>query len=366
MTELLVDGKNAFPWIISCIRRAKKSIYINMFIWRNDCIGNLIAEEVLAAAERGVHVHISKDRYGIICESCEETRKSFFHRRPVLKEKISISALHFLYARNGKAPFEAAVDDGGLLGKILSHPNITVEANENKYDHSKFYVFDDKTVILGGVNIEDKENSVDYFGRSYRDYMIIFDDPQLVDEFLTCRKECKSSLHFGMNIKKPLAHSGMQKAYLDLITSSKEFLTIVMAYFSPLPDFEKAILEAAERNVKVKIIIPRKANFQDNLNKYTVHRLLKKSGGRIEVYTYPQMLHAKLLMNESKISLGSCNITKKAFNQLDELNTFLPNDSSSCALQIRNSVEESLNVSDRIDESVKYNLLAAKTESLFI
>ena len=46
MVELLIDGKNAFLRIIECIRRAEKSIYINMFIWRNDTIGNLIAEEV--------------------------------------------------------------------------------------------------------------------------------------------------------------------------------------------------------------------------------------------------------------------------------------------------------------------------------
>ena len=70
-TELLVDGKNAFPEIIRCIRKAHESIFINMFIWRNDTIGCTLAHELLAAADRGVKVTISKDRYGVICETCE-------------------------------------------------------------------------------------------------------------------------------------------------------------------------------------------------------------------------------------------------------------------------------------------------------
>ena len=59
--ELIVDGKNAFPEIIKYIRSAEHSIYINMFIWRNDSIGNLLAQEILDAANRGVKVYISKD-----------------------------------------------------------------------------------------------------------------------------------------------------------------------------------------------------------------------------------------------------------------------------------------------------------------
>jgi hypothetical protein len=46
---LLVDGKEAFPEILKCIGNAKKSITINMFIWRDDNIGNAIAKAILDA-----------------------------------------------------------------------------------------------------------------------------------------------------------------------------------------------------------------------------------------------------------------------------------------------------------------------------
>ena len=78
---LLADGKAAFPEILRCIAGAKKSIYINMFIWRDDRIGNDIAQAVLEAAQRGVQVEISADRYGVVLEKSEECKRSFFHKR---------------------------------------------------------------------------------------------------------------------------------------------------------------------------------------------------------------------------------------------------------------------------------------------
>ena len=76
---LLVNGKNAFPEIIRCIENAQISIEINMFIWRDDEIGNRMANAVLSAADRGVKVCISVDRYGVVLEKSEESKKSFFH-----------------------------------------------------------------------------------------------------------------------------------------------------------------------------------------------------------------------------------------------------------------------------------------------
>ena len=365
--KLLVDGKNAFPKIIECIRDAHESILINMFIWRNDSIGNTVAKEILSAAERGVKITISKDRYGVVCESCEENRKSFFNRKPNFTEKVKISALKLFYNREPRVTFNQTEEDSGeLLGAVLNHPNITVACNTNKYDHCKYYVFDNKTVIVGGINIEDKENGCDYAGRQYRDYMVMITEENAVAEFLDSLKSPGASEHFKMNIKKPVYHFGMKEAYLELIRQAEEYLTIVMAYYSPLPEFENAVISAAERGVKVKIVIPAKANFQDSLNKKTVSRLIGKSNGKIKVCGFDGMLHAKLLMSEKTISLGSCNITKKAFGQLDELNVFVPNDERSFALSVKASVEDIFRRSEPLEADIRYNPFMAAAESLLV
>ena len=79
--QLLVGGARAFPEILGCIENAKTSLQINMFIWRDDEIGNRMARAVVEAADRGVQVDISADRYGVVLEKCEEAKKSFFHKR---------------------------------------------------------------------------------------------------------------------------------------------------------------------------------------------------------------------------------------------------------------------------------------------
>ena len=93
---LLVNGEAAFPEIIRCIEYAKSSIEINMFIWRDDRIGNRIAEAILSAADRGVKVYLSVDRYGVVLEKSEECKRSFFHKTQSIGEKVKISTLKLM------------------------------------------------------------------------------------------------------------------------------------------------------------------------------------------------------------------------------------------------------------------------------
>ena len=116
----------------------------------------------------------------------------------------------------------------------------------------------------------------------------------------------------------------------------------------------------------MRVLIPAHANFQDDLNKKTVRRLMKQSGGAIKVCAYPGMLHAKLVMSEKVLSLGSCNITKKAFHQLDELNLFVPNDASDFAAAVRESVEDTFARSKPLGADVRYRSVVAAAESLLV
>ncbi len=368
---LLTDGKNAFPEILRCMREARESIYINMFIWRNDTIGNQLAEELLNAAQRGIRVQIVKDRYGVILERCEENRKSFFHRKATFSEQLRIVVLSLFYNReNTHKPAETTSDPGTLLQALITHPNVTIERDTNRYDHSKFYVFDDRIMIMGGINMEDKENGIDYAGRAYQDYMVELDDPSVIRAFWQQRSNPRTypSTLFEMNIKRPIRYFGIKNRYLRLIRDAQESLTIVMAYISPLPEFEAAIADAAMRGVDVRILIPAKANFEDDLNKKAVSRLMRKSGGIVKVFLSDRMVHTKLLMNESLITLGSSNITRKAFRQLDELNLFLPRDTSTFTKLLEESVDDLFSDAHALNSPahLSYDHFRAALESLFL
>ena len=366
---LLVDGKAAFPEILRCMEGARESIRINMFIWRDDTIGNRIAQAVLDAAERGVQVDISVDRYGVVLEKAEECKKSFFHKEQSLTEKIKTATLELLYPMPG-APKKARDEESALYRAIMSHPNIRVERDAFKADHSKFYIFDGETVILGGINIEDKENGADMQGRVYQDYMVKMSGRDCVEAFLAALERGKGlaeDYQFGVNVKEPVRRFEMEQLYLDMIREAQKELVITMAYFSPLPRFVEAIADAHRRGVRVTLLVPERANFQSDSNHKTVKKLLKMTNNGITVYVSPKMVHTKLVANEDWVSFGSCNITKKAFRQLDELNLFLRRGGDT-AETLMADVAENHGLSRRVGDwrDVRHNRLLAWLEGFLV
>ena len=160
----------------------------------------------------------------------------------------------------------------------------------------------------------------------------------------------------------------MEKMYLDLIREATTSVHITMAYFSPLPQFVKALIDAHNRGVRVTILVPENANFQNDSNRRLVRTLLKATDGQMEIYFSPKMLHTKLVMNDQYISFGSTNITKKAFHQLDELNLFVRQDDSDFVKALQNSVAEDIKTAKRICryQDVQYNWLMAFAESFMV
>ena len=346
MIELLEGGRNAFPEILRQIRTAEQEITVHMFIWREDRIGTEIAGEIIAAADRGVKVTIEKDMYAVTLEYAEEAQRSLCHR-PDLRDRFSISVLELLYNRE-LVRKRLRTSRSSLYMKLKEHPNIVMMDDARTYDHSKYYIFDRKVMILGGINIEDKEYYSDLKGRLYHDYMIKISDPEIVAEFLERKKDPqKKSGLFRINMKEPVSCFELKSSYMEIIDGAERELCIMMAYFAPDKDILSAIRRALHRAVRVRILIPRSANYMDDMNKLAALKLLRYSGshgsgysGSLEIFMTEKMLHSKLLMNEKRIIIGSCNINKKSFTKLDELAVVVDNDDSPFAEEIRISLRE--------------------------
>ncbi len=365
--KLLIDGREAFPEILRCIDAARESIHINMFIWRDDEIGNRLAAALLRAAERGVQVTLSIDRYGVVLEKSEECKRSFFHKTQTLSERVKSATLCLLYPM-ANTPRRVKDEETPLYRAVMSHPNIRVERDTFKADHSKFYVFDGETVILGGINVEDKENGADRQGRTYQDYMVRLDGKAYVEALqAVLRGEAATTgpdWYFAANVKGPRRVFGMEEAYLRLIREAREEVTVTMAYFSPLPQFVDALVAAAERGTRVTVLLPERANYQSDTNRRTAEVLMGRSGGRIRVLFSPKMLHTKLMANEHWVSFGSTNITKKAFGQLSELNVFFRRDTA-VAQALMESVRREQALGHEARE-VRYNRLLAWLEGFLV
>ncbi len=156
-----------FDLVVAELEKARESVEIFMYVWRADEAGIRVGEAVLAAAERGVKVRVIKDIGAIMCEVIEMNRKPFFPRRISLLKRI-------IYKIIGRTFPDTFVEDeynqelGALL---LSHPNVTVDWINKT--HIKYYVFDERLLVTGSINIEDRH-------QNYFDYMVALVDPELV------------------------------------------------------------------------------------------------------------------------------------------------------------------------------------------
>ena len=371
MLELLEGGRNAFPEIIRQIRTAEREITVHMFIWREDRIGTEIAREIIAAADRDVKVTIEKDMYAVTLEYAEESQKSLCHR-PDLKDRFNIFMLELLYNKE-LVRNRLRTSRSSLYVQLKEHPNIVMMDDARTYDHSKYYIFDRRVMILGGINIEDKEYYSDLKGRVYHDYMIKISDPDIVAQFSEKRKDPqKKSDLFRVNMKNPASCFELKSSYLEIIDGAERDLCIMMAYFAPDKDILAAIERAVHRAVRVRILIPRSANYMDDMNKLAVSKLLRYSkshggeyNGKLEIFMTESMLHSKLLMNEQRIITGSCNINRKSFTKLDELAVAVDNDDSPLAAEIRSSVMEAFRNAECVSARgrISYNPILAALET---
>ncbi|MFA5799378.1 MAG: phosphatidylserine/phosphatidylglycerophosphate/cardiolipin synthase family protein [Candidatus Peribacteraceae bacterium] len=360
--DLLIGGQAAFARIMDGIRSAQQSIFINIFIWRDDQIGNRIAAEVLAAADRGVKVTIEKDRLGAIFEHAEQGKQSFFHKELLPEEIQKARFVDAAYNRAGEA-VDAEQKINPLVQKLLEHPNITIRHNAVRNDHSKYYIFDNTRLITGGMNIGDE------YQKEWHDYMVEANSPLLVRKFrerLSGQDDFDkgSSIEFSLNLPSTLVEKKEIKPMVQqLLSNAHKEIIIEMAYFGD-SDITNAIIEAANRGVDVTIIVPRQANIQDALNRRIIREILQKTDNRAKVYLFPRMLHAKLIhVDEQLTFVGSANLNEEATERLAETNVLINDANAPLTQEVRKQLLDDMAMSThaRSSNEIEWGILDGVT-----
>src|SRR5205807_5034625 len=77
--RLLEGGEAFFHRFFARVDRARRSILLRCFDWRDDETGALVARRLMAAADRGVRVTVLKDLVGATYEYYEGSQQSFLH-----------------------------------------------------------------------------------------------------------------------------------------------------------------------------------------------------------------------------------------------------------------------------------------------
>ena len=365
-------GKEAFPRIIERIEKAEKSIVIAMFVWREDKIGNQIAKKLLEASKRGVTIHIIKDKLGMVFELAEENKKSLFHNEFDIKLMIKAMFMNMFYPMEGKAKY-GKQKESPIYKQLINSHNITIDKDIVRNDHSKYYIFDDTTLIMGGMNIEDKSIYTDVEGKEYIDFMVELKGKKHVDKFYdkikyVNQQKLDENIKYIINSKNNLKRNfEIKNEILNLLSSAKQSITILMAYIGD-KDITSKIIEIANKGLDITILLPEKANLQNDLNMKTLKKIMNQTNNKINVYLSKKMVHAKMIIIDDKVlTFGSCNTNKNSMNKLSELNILI-NISNYIELEqtLRISLTENFENTIKINDAnmIKYNPVKALIEQI--
>ena len=279
------------------ISLARKSIYLETYIYTNDKIGRLFRDALAKKSREGVKVLILIDSYG-----GKEINAAFF-QKDAKNEEI----------RFFKNDFH--------IFKVLF--------KEHEVNHRKLLIVDEKMVYFGSTNIT--ENCLDWRelnlrigGDITRHFADSFKYSWNLSQKLN-KKKLKLVLHKGFEILHdiPRIKGFMQNKYVKMLKQARSEILIETPYFVPTLRIRRALRKAVKRGVRVKIILPHKSDlflFDIIRNRYLSS--LYKAG--VEIFYYmPRILHSKLLMVDNKFFLlGSSNLDFRSFFQDHQLNLF--------------------------------------------
>lgn len=318
---LLDSGPAAYTAMYAAMQSARSTINLETYIFDDDNFGQAVADLLLDKVAHGVAVNVIYD-----CLGSRGTTARFFER----------------------------LRAGGV--KVLPyHPlNLAHLPHVNQRDHRKILIVDGATAFTGGVNISNAFTKSPFIERgvqklearhdTWRDTHVRLDGPgaagiqklflqmwqQLGGQPLPESRYLPAVDRQGGLIARTIATLPGRKAYAILdafvhaIRHARHSIHWTTAYFAPSPPLVKALVEAAQRGVKVDLIVP--GYGETGLVYYakrSYYTQLLKAGIRI----YERrgcMLHAKTAVIDGVWStVGSANLDNRSFQLNEEANVVI-------------------------------------------
>ncbi len=322
--DIMTDGYAFFPELLKDISRARHHIHIDMYIFEDDALGNLVADALIDKVKEGVQVRIIYDDVG-----CWNVRHQFFEK--MREEGIEVAA--YLPVR---------------------FPSFTSKVNYR--NHRKIIIIDGETGYIGGMNI-----ALRYVSSSWRDTMLRITGGAvyglqrafLIDWYFVDRTLITNRVYYPplsafrspLSVNNCLAQivtSGpttpypeIMQGFVRIILAAHRYVYIETPYFLPNEPVLFAIKTAAQAGVDVRILCPRRsdARFVEWASRSYLREAFE---ARVKVYLYQTgFLHSKMMVcDDSVVTCGSTNVDSRSFENNFEANAFIYDEG--VAIRLRN------------------------------
>jgi cardiolipin synthase A/B len=334
---LLRNGLQYFPALVEAIDAARAEIFLESYIFAGDETGSRVTDALARAAARGVRTHLLIDGFG---------------------------------ARDFPARFRHTLETAGaqlLVFRPLSEA-LLVKRNRLRRMHRKIACADARVAFVGGINVIDDYDAPSDDPRitpPRYDYAVRIEGPLAAEirgasaqlwhkvSWAQLRRRARSdpapqaalpagSQRAALVIRDSVRHRrDIEHAYLAQLRTARVEVIIACAYFLPGRRFRRALLEAARRKVRVRLLLQGKIEYA--LLHYASRGLygtLLDAG--IEIHEYhASLLHAKVAVFDRRAAcVGSSNIDPLSLLLAREANVFV--DDAAFAAELRRSLEDAM------------------------
>jgi cardiolipin synthase len=303
---LLQTGAAYFPRLCADIDGAQHSVYLETYIFASDETGRIVVDALLRAAERGVVVRVLLDGYG----SAEFSRAWL--------AELTAAKVQVQWFRREISPFTLRRSRMRRLRRM----------------HRKLVVLDGEVAFVGGINIINDISSRDHFSLPRLDYAVRVQGEVAGDIHSTMRrlwgvvswanfrrrgKEIRRLVRervkpgasgITLVLRDSLRHRhDIENAYLKAFDGARREIIIANAYFLPGRAFRMALMQAAQKGVRVMLLLQGRVEYR--VQHYATHALYDQLlAAGVEIYEYqPSYLHAKVAVVDGMWStVGSSNI----------------------------------------------------------
>lgn len=301
---LLDSGREYFPALLAALQGAQTEIHLESYIFANDQVGNAVAGALAQAALRGVQVRVLVDGFGARDFSVDFGSRLTAAGAQVMLYRQELAGFSFKFQRH-------------RLRRL----------------HRKLVVIDGRVGFVGGINIVADDNAPAELRPRY-DYAVRVEGP-VVDQMHAAVRRMWEIVSWA-NLKRrfrlqpwvapPPPPAGDQmaafllrdnfrhrndiaNAYLDAIQGARNEIIVANAYFLPGFRFRHAFREAAQRGVRIAILLQGVSDHP--LLRYAtgaLHGALIEDGMRVFEYR-KSFLHAKVAVVDGVwATVGSSNI----------------------------------------------------------
>ncbi|MCD7952255.1 MAG: cardiolipin synthase [Synergistaceae bacterium] len=311
--EILINGGETFPAMEAAIAGARKFIYMEFFIIRDDALGRKIGGLLMEAARRGVKVRVLYDAVG---------------------------------SWSLKAGFVKELEEAGVECRSFMPVSLPLFRRKMNFrNHRKILVIDRRVAFTGGINIGEEYEGKgplgfwrdtfvrlegeavpalhaiflhDWCVRSADDPAAICEDLDIIVNGLPVKDDYSDLPVIPLQVVESGIDSvwhSIAKGYYGMISRAQRRVWVTSPYLVPGPELMNALIASSLSGVDVRVMMPSvKDHFLVFWGSRSNIEPLLRAGVRVFLYQ-DGFIHTKSVVSDSRIaSVGTCNMDVRSLD----------------------------------------------------